>query len=744
MERPCHFEALEPRLALSTLHFSGPAMIAYHQASGFDVPPSAIVGWYEDGVLTDLSYGSFQTVGASSGGPQFAEHRSDFRNFQLLEDGRWTADEEEIDLPGTLTVLDEDSTFFGSLQGFPIGGGGAHYRWDVDGVALQLSLSAVLVETPERFSIEELSGTWSLYGLEQGAGEFGMGRVLYGSVEIGEQEVRITKEFGNGQFRITTTAIDTWNESGRVKLSDGTWIQAGPSGDLAGIVEFDSDDGAFAGLLVKPDRTITAWQAAGVYRNIGMLNTGTNQNRPVIDVGWDILDLDVDGSYRILETASYNAGVENVTHTGSWEVSDGGQIVLRDDGGSILMMDAAADGRFLAAQSSGEISYAVKIPGTGPTVTVTADAGADLRGTDVDGLLRVVTRNSEDRPIVFSERDGGGWAVVDLAGETGSAVPSGSAATWTDLKDGLAYVAAVSDDGLLLYKERAPGDWTVRNLTDELGSTLRMAHEVTVFVSRGGTVHLAGLGPDGHLLLYKQSGGRIGDDYAWIARDISASDLAPDGKSTPDFKGGLISFVTAWDALNIVGLDGDGNIQAVWIAGRMSRWTANNLSSITGAPPLTGGLSVFLTPWQGINLAGTDASGSLSVTWWVPSFGGKWAKSNLTDLFGGPRLIASSVTSWVTSWGGLNVAGLDLDGQIVAYWWAPGMKERYGNDRWLVAQISRHFNDLPYAPAGALQGVAVSADSSMNILSTSVGGDVLRFWWTPEDQWRVESISAAV
>ncbi len=87
-----------------------------------------------------------------------------------------------------------------------------------------------------------------------------------------------------------------------------------------------------------------------------------------------------------------------------------------------------------------------------------------------------------------------------------------------------------------------------------------------------------------------------------------------------------------------------------WAPGR-PRWSVSDLSAVSGAGPIVGNLAVYLTPWDGINLAGLDENGDLQVTWWVPSFGGDWETSNLTDLTGGPTFVTGSVTTYVSDWG---------------------------------------------------------------------------------------------
>lgn len=366
-----------------------------------------------------------------------------------------------------------------------------------------------------------------------------------------------------------------------------------------------------------------------------------------------------------------------------------------------------------------------------------AGLGAVVSGSaNVTGVITAATLNAAGRPIVFRETTGGGWQVVDLQTLTGSPTPSGQIETWTDPRDHLTYAAATSAEGLILYRRTPDGAWGFRNLNEEIDEAGLIVGNITVFTSRNDRVFIAGLDATGDLHLFNQTGPSGDEGYAWTSRNLADTDLATGGKSMPDFTGGLISFVTTWNALNIAGLDSNGDIQAIWIAGGMPRWTVSNLSDSTGAPPLTGGLTAYLTTWSAINLVGTDAAGNVSATWWIPAFGAEWRTSDLTSLIGGPQLQTASMTSFVTSWGATNIAGLDGDGKLVVYWWAPGIQD----DRWAVSYLS---DVVPQAelPTGELRGVSASRTGTINILGASDDGDVLRYWWRPGGAWALQNLT---
>lgn len=359
--------------------------------------------------------------------------------------------------------------------------------------------------------------------------------------------------------------------------------------------------------------------------------------------------------------------------------------------------------------------------------------GAIINGSArIDGSLTVVTLDSNQQPIVFWQNQGA-WQVVNLQTWLSSPTVSGQVVTYTDPKDGLTYAAAPSDQGLLLFQRASSGQWSFSNLTSAVTGAQIVDSDITQFASTDGLVSIAGLLANGDLVLYSQSLTEIGTVH-WSYKNLS-DDLRAQNLTMPNFVGEFISYVTGWNGQNIAGLDSAGNIQVVWWSPGLTQWRTDNLSTITGAAPLAGGLNAYLTSWGGINLAGADADGKLSVTWWVPSMGAEWSTSNLTDLFTGPTLERDSLASYVTPWGGLNVTGLDAAGNLVVYWWAPGLQN------WQISDLSSIINPAK-KPIGTMRGVA-SPTGTISLLGASTDGDALRFWWQPGSAWVYENLTIA-
>ncbi len=354
--------------------------------------------------------------------------------------------------------------------------------------------------------------------------------------------------------------------------------------------------------------------------------------------------------------------------------------------------------------------------------------------TDSGDAHRIVGVNLDGRVFVFEPTETG-WRVREAsAGEPN--IFTGPSTTWTDLNDGLTYAAAVTDDGLVLLRLGLDGEWTVRILTSELAGSIAPDRLLTHFISTDGIVVLVGVAQDRRMVAFQQTVAADGaGNPLWTFVNISDDHLTPQGMATPDLND-LIAYVTNWNAWHLAGIDADGNIQSVWIMpGAFDLWRVDNLSEITGAPLISGQLAVTLTSWDGINLAGLNADGRLMVTWWVPQFGGDWLTNDLTENADGPLMAPGQLTGYTTPWGGLNYAGLDAEGELTVYWWTPTL------DLWVVSPLIEGHAKGAVRPAGTLASHASMA-GTLNILGVGPGGEVIRVHWAPGmDSWISENLS---
>ncbi len=393
-------------------------------------------------------------------------------------------------------------------------------------------------------------------------------------------------------------------------------------------------------------------------------------------------------------------------------------------------------------QTVGEYAIFVGSPGTadsGPAADYTARSGQTI-GADAgaDGSLIVTSFNASGRPLALNLNAQNQWSASDLLQVAGGPDDAGSIKTWIDPVDGSAFAALTSAEGLFVYHLAADGSWAVRNLTRETAGSSTIVSDLTVFTSTDNRVSIAGLDTQGDLLRYTKMGSSDADGRSvWAFQNIAEDQLRVTGQVVPQFVGPIISYVTSWNGLNIAGLDAQGQIHAVWWAPGQATWRTSNLSSITGAPTLTGGLTAYLTSWKGINLAGIDVNGQLSVAWWVPQFGASWRTSNLSSLVTGSQaLLSESLSSYVTPWGGLNISGLDSNGKVSVFWWAPGL------DSWRFSPLS----DLVTGSrtlAGTITGVTTNA-GEVSLIGRSDTDELIRYHWRPGTAWSVQNITSVL
>lgn len=373
--------------------------------------------------------------------------------------------------------------------------------------------------------------------------------------------------------------------------------------------------------------------------------------------------------------------------------------------------------------------------GDGPFST-RADVRIVATLSDSGGLF-VVAINRADEVILFrQDASTGQWTRVDVSRATDASGATAVVVERSVQSGGIIYAVSTSS-GLLLLSQNASGQWSARNLTTEIQGATPIVRGLFALRTIDGFVIIGGLDASGDLVIYGETAGRnSGGGVVWAFDDLTRTQLAPHGLATPAFTGKLVAYVTAWNGLNIAGLDANGDIQVVWTAPGLGGWTTSNLTTITGAPVLTGGLATHVTSWGGINLIGIDSDGDTVVTWWVPEFGGAWRHNNFTADFGGSRLRADSVTAYVTPWGGLNIAGLTDSGEIVVYWWVPGF------DRWRVdpLPIDAH-GDRRRTPVQRLDSFA-GEDGSLNLFAAGRFGDVLHYHWRPGMDWQMEDLSS--
>jgi glucose/arabinose dehydrogenase len=390
--------------------------------------------------------------------------------------------------------------------------------------------------------------------------------------------------------------------------------------------------------------------------------------------------------------------------------------------------NGVSDGKELALGTSQDLDFDGRPDSCGGVPSnVSAVAGIDGRTSAV-----MVDDRGEIRVLELDPATGG-WTVrayTQFVGDGTTPAPAEVTAFDDEDRGGSFFAAATSSELLLFDLQSAT--LSGRDLVGELpGSSAIVGRPITL-TSVDGVVMIAGFNAAGELVMFWQTGQLNGDGTEiWGFTNIDQDHLAAQGLSRPAFVGELVSYVTPWNGLNIAGLDANGAVWAVWWSPGLSKWTVSNLSEITGAAPMAGNLTAYVTPWGGVNLAGLNASGEVVVTWWVP--GAEWVDSNLSSEFNHPGLTAGELTSYVTPWGGLNLAGLDDAGELVIYWWAPGQSE------WTVSPLSA-FIPNSTLPMRSLRGLA-SPTGMLSLFGFTDTNDLVRCYWSPDGSWQAEDVT---
>lgn len=263
---------------------------------------------------------------------------------------------------------------------------------------------------------------------------------------------------------------------------------------------------------------------------------------------------------------------------------------------------------------------------------------------------------------------------------------------------------------------------SIQNVGSLAGFTGR-AVDMTPFI-RDGLVHLAVTDENHHLWLFQGNTATS----AWIVVDLTALIDAP------GLTGDLTTYQPSWGAIHIAGLDARGHAINYWFAPGQTSWQFSDLTDLFDGPLMSGGLTGYVTGWDGLNLAGLNSAGEVIVYWWAPGLQ-DWETLNMTTLFSGP-VLSGQLDAYVTPWGGLNIAGITSGGEVYTYWWAPGL-----GGEWQVANITDAAGG-PVVAAGV--EVAVSDDGGLNIFSMTSDSQVHLLRWTPATPaWSHTNISSA-
>lgn len=403
--------------------------------------------------------------------------------------------------------------------------------------------------------------------------------------------------------------------------------------------------------------------------------------------------------------------------------------------------------------STNELLYTVALTGGVVTNTVRVDAISGLV-TDVNGLRVGLTPSEGDqrpgyaaldssgRPIFYLVNADGSVESTDLLEAAGVSVDPSTVRGVRAVVDGSTGRAAAvveTGTGILYFLQNAAGRWVRQDLSN-LNPGARITASLTSATVAGtdevgSSTLIVGLDFRGDLVIYEQFTTNTLGNPLWQARNIARSQLRLTGQAMPELVSELAVYTTPWGGINVAGLDAGGDLHVLWWAPGASSWFASNLSAISGVGGLSGPVTAWVQPWGGINVAALDADGNLVVHWWAPGNGGAWIASDLTAIADGPTLDpAKDGATVIDATGSASVVAIDATGEVVIYTWDRRL------NAWSVADVTRGRFHLDQRPAQNLS-VRIDTDGTFVILGEREDGEGVRLARAPDgSDWTLSTL----
>lgn len=717
-------ESLESRVLLSTAaDFAG---VGLAWRSGSTMP--TYTPYLIEGTIgtDDSATGSFWRAGTSG---RVSDGGLYFNGIQRIGDGRY----QRTGAEGVLVdEFDEtNGSQFLTRDGYPVGWWFGDYQ-SINGQEMEY-----LVQRADAGvnPLTDLDGAWRFSMLAVN-GLTGATSNISGTVTIDSEEDRIDWSGSVGVVPRLRSDIDSISTRGQIATDQGEYFYLSADGDTLIFADMrTSDDLVYVGIAVRSQNDTPPEDVTGDYLLLWSLG-GNVSATDQIQFLQRVLSVESDGDYKIYDLDRWDDGDRDPLERGEWRI-EGGTLILE--------------------RESSDLTYTLRIGANGDTLLgISLSAGLDT--TAIGGVASrtlsnlpppptpVISIPSVDalgRPVVFSSRSDEAWYVADIAAKSGGPVPTGEMRVWIDSKDGRAYAAATSASGLVLYSEIENGTWTFRLLASDLTNGPAITSSLAFLVTPSGQVNLFGLNASGDVIRYWQNGTtNASGAFLYSASNLSASQLDPRGLPTPSYTGGLEAYTTPWGGLNVAGLDSNGKIWTVWWAPGQTRWFVSNLSAIAKTATLSGDLTAFVSPWNGINIVGVNAAGQLVSTWWSPGSGGTWKKDNFTSSTLGPTVSNATLAGfYIDASQGLNVVALDATtGDVILYWWNVS---RTGLG-WTFTNLTTATGATGTARiTGSLLGLNAS-DGSVNVFGRNSGGATLRYFvdGAITGVWQAQSLSA--
>ncbi len=647
-----------------------------------------------------------------------------------------------------LFAVNDVGLFIGSVEGDGDGSAAGvlerHFFYTLDGVRMSLAGAVTRIEgpAPTGLTLVRLNNVGD--ALFQGAYDGGNGAYLFSGGVLTFLWDGLASDLNDlGMVVGTTRVVFEGNPPtqpvgvGIARLPDRTIREIPGMIRATGV----NNRGVIAG--TDQARRLALWEAGGM-----SVAAEVPVGPPAYGANWEVKDFKDDG--RMLATLTYFMPITGRPPS----VHPSIEYIFTPAGGLQEAKDAVVgepESVFFINAMRLTDSGVLVLPGALATPPPSAIDGSAAEGfprsTAVDrGGFVVTAINREGEAIVLRGPGGAGeeW--------TGRVLPTGDGPlldviTYTDPSDGRSYAVVRDADPsrLLWFKVDAEGFYTPLRPIELHEGQPGIAGPLLHFTGIDNRAMIVALDEAGDLIAFVRTGvpGPFGE-FEWEYANLSL-DLRNRGLETPRFVGELTGFTTRWNAMHIAGLDEAGDVQVVWWAPALpGGWTVENLSERAGTPTLQGRLASYVTAWDALTILGTAAeSGNLIATWWFPTFGADWAVNDLTlDSGASLRLESGSITAFVTDWAGLNIAGIDAQtGEAAVYWWTPE------TNRWIAERFSiapPTTGEAVLRPAGPLTSEA--RGTALSVFGRTEEGEIVRLFWHVGDGgvWSIQNLTALV
>jgi len=138
--------------------------------------------------------------------------------------------------------------------------------------------------------------------------------------------------------------------------------------------------------------------------------------------------------------------------------------------------------------------------------------------------------------------------------------------------------------------------------------------------------------------------------------------------------------------------------------------------------------------WDAWHLAGLDLTGDVISIWRAPG-AENWRLDNLSDITGGDR-IERGLSVILTAWNGISITGLNAGGEVVSSWWTP----QFRGD-WRQINLTTAFGGPTLTDAGLTS--FYTPWNAQNYVGVDEAGRVTAYWWAPAfgGQWRMDTLT---